>query len=678
MEIIRRFHLLNALVVSAALFVLACSGGSGGGNQGPPQGPIQETPLTPEEQAERDLEIYLKEQYAGGVLSSEAYGVKTDVVLLATSVRDAATPVPVSDESAEVVSSDAPSGEYSETNIQEAGVDEADRVKTDGTYMYVAGSQEVSIVKAVPADAMSVISAVEVDGRVGEIYLYDGILVVLFSPDDSAGGSATPEPIGMIEIGMPYWLPVNAQVGVMLVDVSDGSAPNSIRTVITDGTLVSSRLTGGKLHIVQQYLPDLPALQLNHDGTEEDRDDVIDANLERLEDYTLDELIPSYEIADGAGGPPESGRLVAAEDFYQPEDPQGGSIVTLTTFDMNAPDQDPQSVGIIADAHFIYASTQSLYLGATIWNSGDLLDEWDDHRLRTVIHKFDLAGDEVRHLGSGDVPGEVLNQFSLGEYDGVLRIATTTGQGWWGGSTLSSNVYCLRATGDRLETIGEIEGLAPGESLYSARFIGTRGFLVTFVKVDPLFTLDLSDPTDPEVVGELKVPGYSDYIHLFGEDHLLTIGKDTKLRNGIAWYQGVQLSIFDISDFANPALLHKELVGDRGTHSEALYSHKAFTFWPANDLLAIPVDLYEHQGEPDYPSNYGSYVFSGLYVFRATVEGGLQFLGRIDTSQSILSYPDWTRGIFIDDSVYAVKSGAVYAADVADIDNSVNTLSLVD
>ena len=631
--------------------------------------------------AEEELETYLKDQYATSVLSNEAYGYEADVILEPTTIVAEGDVVEVVEMAAidESVKLDAASGDFSQTNIQEAGVDEADRVKTDGTFMYIADQGKIDIVKVVPPDAMSVISTVDVNGRIGEIYLFNDILVVLFVPDDDAGETGpTPERIGTIEIGMPYWLPINSQAGVMLVDVSDPSDPNTIRTVVVDGLLVSSRLTSGKLHIVQQFLPDLPPLELNCDGTEEDCNAAINANRQSLSDLTLEDLIPSYETYDGNGNLLSSGRFIAPDDFYQPDDPQGGSIVSLMTLNLNDPDQAFQSVGIIADAHLVYASTESLYLGATLWNAEPLSEGPYDQRLQTVIHKFDLAGDRVNHLGSGNVQGKVLNQFSLGEYQGILRIATTTGERWWGNNGLSNHVYCLQATDGSLEIIGKIEGLAPGENLYSARFIGARGFLVTFVRIDPLFTLDLSDPTDPKVVGELKVPGYSDYIHPLGENHLLTVGKDVKLQDGMAWYQGVQLSIFDISDFGDPALLHKEIIGARGTSSQALYNHKAFTFWAENDLLAIPIALYEYENEPDNSWHRGSHTFSGLYVYRTTAESGFEFLGRIDTEPSAMTYPDWTRSVFIDDSVYAIKRNAVRSADIDDIENSVSILSLSD
>ncbi len=210
--------------------------------------------------------------------------------------------------------------------------------------------------------------------------------------------------------------------------------------------------------------------------------------------------------------------------------------------------------------------------------------------------------------------------------------------------------------------------------------MGDRGYLVTFVKVDPLFTLDLSNPQAPQVVGELKVPGYSEYIHPYGDNYLITIGKDVQVED-LSWYQGVQLSIFDISDFSNPSLLHKELIGDRGTSSEALYQHKAFTFWAGQDLLALPINLYEHLEPAAEPWQVGTATFKGLYVYQVSTDNGFNFLGRISTeneSGTGLYSSAWTRGIFVDPNVYAVTGDAVRSAEIDNIEETIQTLYLED
>jgi hypothetical protein len=257
-------------------------------------------------------------------------------------------------------------------------------------------------------------------------------------------------------------------------------------------------------------------------------------------------------------------------------------------------------------------------------------------------------------------------------------VATSSGDLWWQSQT-ENQVYCLAQEKATLEIIGKIEDIAPGEKLYAARFIGERGFLVTFVDVDPLFTMDLTDPTNPTIVGELKVPGYSQYIHPVGEDLLLTLGKDALSYENQAYYQGLQLSIFDIQEFANPQLLHKTIIGDRGTSSEALTNHKAFTYWTAHNLLALPVDLYQHDQKPAQAWWPGTYQSSGLYVYRVSRESGFTPLGILYTTEDPQeAYPNlsWTRGLFLEEDVLAITKDAVRRAPIDQIPSSMEILPL--
>lgn len=569
---------------------------------------------------------------------------------------------------------------YSRTNIQEAGVDESDKAKTDGRFIFVAGDYSVNIVDTTPnTGPMKTVSRMDIDGRVDSLYLQDTTLVVLYTPDggegDTWGGN---DDIEVIDVGMPYWIPVNAKIGIQVTDVSDPETPSVSKDIQLDGYLVSSRLTGGRLHVVSQFFPDIPAIDVWYDGSEDDRTDTYDKNRQKLEDLTLDDLVPGYEEYDSAGFMTDSGRLVATEDFLRPEDPDGGSIISITTLDMQNLSHDIKSLGFIADVHHVYASTRNLYLVSTEFNIMRLMEaETVSPENETRIYQFDLTALPVSYSAFGSVPGRILNQFSLGEYEDVLRIATSTGETWDG--TAENHVFCLSRNDSDMEIIGRLEGLAPGERLYASRFIGDKGFLVTFVEIDPLFTLDLSDPYNPTVAGELKIPGYSTYIHPIGEDYLLTIGKDAAVDGDFVWYQGLQISIFDISDFANPELIAAQKIGDRGTESEALYNHKAFTFWAQQNLLALPVDLYEHFSPPAVPWEYGNRTFYGLYVYRITSEMTLEYAGRIkmaDEASSPYFYPDWLRGIFIDDAIYAVKAETVKKANIDSVDDIQDSIAL--
>jgi inhibitor of cysteine peptidase len=622
----------------AALLGWGCAGG--GTEVGNPA-------LTPDQQ----LEAYIKEQLATNLLPS-ASGAE-----LGAPVAGAppAAPGAIGDSAGE-------GRGFSGTNLQEAGVDESDVVKTDGRFLYVAGSQAVNVVEENADGTLSARSRIDVKGQVDSLYLRGNTLVVLYTPVGAGGRYWTGLPMPDVLVGMPYWLPMEAKTGLLLVDVQDPANPAPLREWSFEGHLVSSRLIGAKLHLVQQFFPELPPLDLRY-WDEGSRASAIRANRQRLQSVPLDELIPSFTAFDGSGNQIAQGRLVAAEEFVQPAAPEGGTIVSVVTVDLDQPQAGHQAVGAILDAHHVYASPQTLYLASQRYEPSTSADVFSPGETRTAVHAFDLAGEKVTYRGKGEVPGTALNQFSFGEYEGVLRVAVTTGSVFGWGASSRNHVYCLQAGPEGLQTIGKLEDLAPGERIYSARFLGKRGFLVTFVQVDPLFTLDLSDPTAPRVVGELKVPGYSDYIHPLGENHLLTIGKDVSVVNGTAWLQGVQLSIFDVTDFAAPALVHRQLLGDRGTDSEALRNHKAFTYWPATGRLAIPLSLYEFTTAPVSPWDVGQLTFTGLQVFQVGVgpAEGFQPLGRIATSGS-----SWTRGLFMGERVFAVNPDSVRSVQATD------------
>ena len=243
--------IVGLLGILALTFLAGCSGGTEVGN---PDIPVDDTMSV----AEQELETYLIEQYAAKVVSSDAYGYEAELVLLEATLTAGmdvveAIALPAG---GETIKLDATAADFSRTNLQELGVDEADLVKTDGTLMYVAGQRRVNIARVVPADAMDTVSTIDVDGTIQEFYLLDDLLVVLFVPDDGTGEyRELPGTDRAAQIGMPYWIPVAARTGVMLVDISAPSAPDTIKVVVADGRLVSSRLVSGRLHVVQQFLP---------------------------------------------------------------------------------------------------------------------------------------------------------------------------------------------------------------------------------------------------------------------------------------------------------------------------------------------------------------------------------------------------------------------------------------
>ncbi len=599
-----------------------------------------------------ELKQYLADQYRERTTYRNRWGIETLLPVMFVGGANAAS-ADTGSKSGEVGGDQ--SEDYSTTNLQEEGVDESDIMKNDAEHVYALDANGLRIAKVKPAEALEELGRLDLEGSPDSLYLMGDQAVALSQKWGNYGWYYTLDTRSSVAPVSESATGKNEAI-ITLIDVSDRTAPSVIKTYRLEGNLVDSRMIDGRLHVVMTITPDLPPV-------------------EKIVATPLEDMLPGYVVTNQQGATVKSGVITDWPGFYRPVDPDGYGIISVVTINTTDPNAEMKSVALTADPGVIYASTESLYLTDTDWGYTDASSE------KTIIHKFTFADDGARYVASGSVPGRPLNQFSLGEYQDYLRIATTIGFVSRTNSTSTNNVFVLSEGADGLETVGEVRNIAPGEQIYSARFLGPRGFLVTFQKIDPLFTLDLSDPANPRVVGELKVPGYSDYIHLLDENHLLTIGKDAEATDqGFAWYQGVQLSVFDIHNFAEPKLLWKEIIGGRGTESEALHNHKAFNFFRPKDLLAIPIELYEGgQGGP----TYGQHTFSGLYVYRVTVADGIQLKGRISTIGSDVSqipeygwyyYNAWTRGVFIGDHVYAVTDRLIRSATSADPNTVLDTL----
>jgi len=287
----------------------------------------------------------------------------------------------------------------------------------------------------------------------------------------------------------------------------------------------------------------------------------------------------------------------------------------------------------------------------------------------TGIHRINIDKGEIDYQASGQVPGYVLNQFSMDEYEGYFRIATTDWAEW----ASRNNVYILNMD---LDTIGSVEDLAPGETIHSARFMGNRCYLVTFKKIDPLFVIDLTNPTSPEVLGQLKVTGYSDYLHPYDETHIIGIGKETIEGEGgdFAWYQGIKISLFDVTDVTEPKEIAKYEIGDRGTDSPILRDHKAFLFDRERNLLVIPVtvakiDPTQYPGEvPAWTC--GEFVWDGAYVFSISLEG-LELRGTVTHLPNSYYQPTYSiqRSLYIDNVLYTVSELKIKMNSLTDLDS---------
>jgi len=362
--------------------------------------------------------------------------------------------------------------------------------------------------------------------------------------------------------------------------------------------------------------------------------------------------------------------VMSCSDVYHPEDINSTAMLSMVHVDMAAQDSELNGTGLMSDGWTVYASSERLYVAQTSW----WWDPWGEggDQVETHIHRFSLEGADSIYEGSGAAPGWLLNQFSMGEYQESLRVATSDA-GWGGDMEAANNIFVMQLNeNSALDVVGEVRDIAPGEQIYSARFMGERGYIVTFRQIDPLFTLDLSDPTDPRVVGELKIPGYSAYLHPIGEDHILAVGMDGTDEGQLT---GLAVNLFNIIDFSNP-LLQDQFTFDGGewSGSDALWDHHAFTYHEG--MLAIPAYSYSYEDSSS---------FSGMLVLDVDLDTGLSERARIDhadmVSDSECLYGDeyyysgcddyywyaWMRrGVIIEDSLYSISEYGLKVNDLND------------
>lgn len=551
---------------------------------------------------------------------------------------------------------------YSTTNIQVVGVDEPDIVKTDGKYLYVVSNNEVFIIEAYPPESAEIISTISLEEMyINNIFINDNLLVIFGSPtyyyDYGIG-----EDDADLKVEYSYFPSYESSTMIMIYDLSDIEDPVEEKTIVMDGSYFNARMIGDYIYVVSiEYLYSIyPLLEVNST-----------------------EVIPKVRIDNET-------HLVEPYDIYYIDAPDDVETTThIAAIDLSDFSVEMKSF-LLGYSQTLYSSQDNIFLASVHYSYAPLLrgiSNSDDIDEMTIIHKISLNKGDLAYEGKGEVPGRILNQFSMDEYDGFFRIATTIGHVWDSEKQSTNNIYVLDSN---LKIVGKVEDLAPGERIYSSRFMGEKAYLVTFKKIDPFFTIDLSDPYNPEVLGKLKIPGYSDYLHPYDENHIIGIGKDTAdpqeddefwREVDFAWYQGLKIALFDVTDFENPKEVAKIIIGDRGTDSPALYDHKAFLFDLEKNLLVIPVNLYEISEEDkqgEYTgSQYGEFTYQGAYVYDLTIENGFDLKGRIthlsdeDMKKSGF-YPDYqksiSRSLYIGDYLYTISNTIVKINDLDQLD----------
>ncbi len=577
--------------------------------------------------------------------------------------------------------SPAATGDFSGTNNQVAGVDEGDLVKTDGTHLFVLAGDGVDVVHAWPADSLEVVSHITTPGDERALFLHGTRLTVISQENiwEPVADDATSADRSRLGWWNHSWQP---RVTVTVVDVSATSNPTIVEQTTLDGWLVDARAIDGRVLVVAQDSFDIPAPAVITIPSESVVDPVpVDPGLSsdpsgpavvipigisvappfddgtryvyedeasyrnRLETAWETAAFPQVTVT-ATGGGTSTGDLFAAGRTYLPIKATGNNLLAVVSFTVDDDTAGPDAATTVAGVSgSVYASTSNLYVSAGHWGNW-----WDatDAGTTTNIYRFDLHAADVPLTAMGAVPGIALNQFSLDESaDGVLRVATTSGFG----DRSSSGVYALAAAAGNLQTIGSVTGLAPGERIYSVRFIGDRGYVSTFRQIDPLFVIDLANPSKPRVVGELKVPGFSSYLHPLDATRLLGIGRDVDPVTGQVL--GLQLSIFDVADAANPRRTATYTFAGDGwqSWSAALWDHRAVSWFGQQGILALPVQ----QGDWWQGS-------TGLVVFKVDTNApaGFTNLGQITHDRAV------QRSVRIGDFLYSISAGEVKVHRLAD------------
>lgn len=574
-------------------------------------------------------------------------------------VASTAMPTAIADTAATPVS-------HSDTNIQVAGVDESDSVKVaaDG-YIYQIHNNQIRVIKGFPIVELSETATIKFADEnfyPTGIYVQNGKLVVLGSTWKMLN---TPQvqPVVSSKMAMPiggiWWggyIPQTSQTRAFIFDMSDHANPKSVRDVAIDGDYLDSRRIGDELYFVARTYP---------------RYYMMGSNVKNAFLMKTTEMLPT--IIDTKKGKTATRTMSVTDVSYLPDFVEPDYVV-VASLNLQNPDKALTTKAYLGAGELVYSSLNNLYLSASEYNfDNSTADAIPQDIVSTQIYKFNIDKGAVNFAAVGQVPGTALNRFSMDEHGDYFRIATTT-QNWANGTNTSTNaLFVLDKT---MQTVGELEDLAKGERIYSTRFMGNRCYIVTFKQVDPLFAIDLSVPEKPFVAGELKIPGYSEYLHPYDENHLIGFGHDATTYNygygDVSIPLGLKMALFDVSDMNSPKELYSVKIGDKGTNTPLTYDAKAL-YWDAEKkLFGFPVDLHELPKGSDSanPSVYGNSVWQGAYIYEVTPEKGFNLKAKLSQIPADVSPVNYEYGSYWD-----FDATNLFVDRILRIENNLYTLS---
>ena len=590
---------------------------------------------------------------------------------------------------AESMAVDAPSSarlDFTGTNVQHADIDEADILKTDGEYVYTVSGRTLFVVRAYPGADAEVVSRVRLDAQPQGLFIDGDDLLVIGS--SHGGYDYLPRPMMEPGFSMPRYWGGSSSSTIQVFDVSDKASPSLVSNASFEGSFVDARLRDGVAYMVfnSPVSAGTPLPLLSVDGVDRRVAASDVAYFPRPYDSPQLTTVQSFEFSSGSFSSSSvlsersqhvymGEHLVLASSRYVNE----WSIRQDKTLEVLAPRAsrevrdllarvDAVDSDILSDEQKKQRKLQALQRWASSLSASeqdslqDLVADAVDAELSrheflqyTDIVKLAVSAQGAEVVASGSVYGLVNNQFSFDEHDGVLRVATTTNAQWKDGEQVRDSENHVYALDERLEVLDHLSGIAPTERIFSARFVEDRLYLVTFRDIDPFFVIDLSNPRELEILGELKIEGFSRYLHPIDEDTVLGFGRDADSRG---MQQGLKISLFDVSDVANPVERAQWVSDQRFVSSSAEFEHKAFLYDSANDLLVIPAYAYSTRG--------GEESYNGALVFSVT-PARIELRGLVDHGTGERWSPSVERSFRIEELLYTKSPSLLRINQISDL-----------